>query len=72
MITVTRLNGSKVTVNVLLIEVIEETPDTVICLTTGNKIVVREDVPTVIKLSRDYLRGIGIAQATILDHDSEG
>lgn len=42
MIEVTKLNGSKITVNAELIERVEESPDTVITLTTGNKIIVKE------------------------------
>lgn len=39
MIEVTRLNGKGLTINSDLIEMIEETPDTVITLTTGKKII---------------------------------
>ena len=35
MIDVTRLNGKELTINADLIEIVEETPDTVITLTTG-------------------------------------
>ncbi len=42
MIEVTRLNGSKMTINAELIERVEELPDTVIKMTTGNKIIVKE------------------------------
>ena len=42
MIEVTKLNGSKITINAELIERVEELPDTVITLTTGNKIIVKE------------------------------
>ena len=42
MIAVTRLNGSKFYINALLIETIEETPDTFITLTTGKKTLVLE------------------------------
>ncbi len=42
MVELTRLNGSKLTVNAHLIETIEEVPDTVITLTTGKKIFVKE------------------------------
>ena len=42
MVELTRLNGSKLTVNAHLIETIEEVPDTVITLTTGKKIFVIE------------------------------
>ncbi len=55
MIEVTKLNGTKVLVNPLLFEIIEETPDTVITLTTGRKIIVKEsrqDVKNLVKLYR--------------------
>jgi len=42
MIEVTKLNGNKLTINADLIERVEELPDTVITLTTGNKIIVKE------------------------------
>lgn len=42
MIEVTRLNDSKVIINADLIERVEESPDTVITLTNGNKIIVKE------------------------------
>ena len=42
MIELTRLNGTVVFVNPDLIVTVEPTPDTVITLTTGDKLVVRE------------------------------
>ena len=42
MIQVTRLNGEPFYVNQDLIEFIEETPDTVLSMTTGRKVIVRE------------------------------
>ena len=39
---VTKINGVKVLVNPDLIELVEETPDTVLTLTTGKKIIVKE------------------------------
>ena len=41
MIDITKMNGIVLTVNDNLIETIEETPDTVITLTTGKKIIVK-------------------------------
>ena len=43
MIELTRLNGRKFVINCDLIETVEETPDTVITLTTGKKIIVKEN-----------------------------
>ena len=42
MIDVTRLDGKSITINSDLIETVEETPDTIITLTTGKKIIVKE------------------------------
>jgi flagellar protein FlbD len=42
MIEVTRLNNTKIIINAELIEKVEESPDTVITLTSGNKIIVKE------------------------------
>ena len=42
MIEVTKINGQKVLINPALIEVVEETPDTVISFSTGRKIIVKE------------------------------
>ena len=42
MIDVTKMNGSKVTINSDLIETVEENPDTVLTLTTGKNIIIKE------------------------------
>jgi flagellar protein FlbD len=42
MIEVTRLNGTKITINPFLVEYMEETPDTIILFNSGNKMVIRE------------------------------
>ena len=54
MIEVTKLNGVKILVNPQLFEVVEET-DTVITLTTGKKIIVKEsrqEIKNLVKLYR--------------------
>jgi flagellar protein FlbD len=48
MIKVKRLNGKEFIVNSDLILYVEETPDTVITLTTGQKVVVVETVDEII------------------------
>ena len=58
MIDVTRMNGSILTVNNHLIETGEETPDTVITLTTGKKIIVKESRQEVKNLVKLYKREI--------------
>ena len=44
MIELTRLNDTKFTLNADLIETIEEVPDTVVALTTGKKLFVKENI----------------------------
>ena len=55
MIEVTKINGVKVLINPDLIELVEETPDTVVSFTTGRKIIVKEsrqDIKTLVKSYR--------------------
>ena len=54
MIEVTKMNGQKVLINPDLIEVIEETPDTVISFSTGRKIIVKESRQEVNNLVKSY------------------
>ena len=58
MIEVTKLNGINILVNPHLFEVVEETPDTVITLTTGKKIIVKESRQEVKNLVILYRKGI--------------
>ena len=54
MIDLTRINDTKFTLNSDLIESIEEVPDTVITLTTGKKIFVKESRQNVVNLVKLY------------------
>ncbi len=60
MIKVTRLGGkaAELVVNADLIEFVESTPDTVITLTTGDKMVVRESMDEVLARVLAYKRAI--------------
>lgn len=71
MIPVTRLNGSKFTINALLIEMIEETPDTLITLTTGKKYIVLEEVSHVVSLVKNYMQQIGSIRVAIKNNVPE-
>jgi len=53
-IQVTRLNGLPVIINADLIKFVEATPDTLISLTTGEKIMVKEPVEQVALLATKY------------------
>ena len=67
MIDVTKMNGLEFTINADLIEVIEEVPDTVITLTTGKKIMVKESRLQIKSLVKNYKREI--FTGAILDED---
>ena len=56
MIRVTKLNGEVFYVNPYEIEFIEETPDTVVSLKSGKKVLVREKAEQVISEMIDFYR----------------
>ena len=58
MIELTRLNQTTFSVNPDLIEIIETTPDTVVTLTTGRKLIVKESRQEVKNLVLSYRRAI--------------
>ena len=58
MIEITKLNDSKISINAELIETVEEVPDTVITLTTGKKIFVKESRQKIENLVKSYKRDI--------------
>jgi flagellar protein FlbD len=60
MIAVTRLNHTSVVINSDLIEQIESTPDTVITLTTGQKIMVLEATDELVERVLNFRRSIMI------------
>ncbi|MGE5593361.1 MAG: flagellar FlbD family protein [Betaproteobacteria bacterium] len=60
MIRVHRLDGSELVVNADLIETVEATPDTIITLTTGKKLVVRDTVDEVVAAVVGYKKAIAL------------
>ena len=54
MIYIKKLNNETVLLNNDLIETIEETPDTVITLTTGKKILTKESMDTIMHKVIDF------------------
>ena len=58
MINVTKLNGVQITVNEDYIETVEETPDTVLTMSTGRKIIIKESRQEVINLVKSYRKDI--------------
>lgn len=60
MIELTKINSTKVLVNQDLIEIVEETPDTVVSLTTGRKIIVKEsrqEIKSLVELYKKTIYG---------------
>lgn len=60
MIKITRFNGTELYVNATLIEIVEATPDSVITLVNGKKVVAKESVAEINRLITDYYRSIGL------------
>lgn len=58
MISVTRLNGSELYLNPDLIISLEETPDTVLTLTNGEKLIIKERISEVVSRYIDYKRAV--------------
>jgi flagellar protein FlbD len=56
MIALSRLNNEQFVLNAYFIETIEETPDTVITLTSGKKLMVKNKVEDIVKKVIDYKR----------------
>ena len=58
MIEVTKINGVKVLINPDLLELAEETPDTVLSFTTGLKLIVKESRQEIKNLVKSYRKDI--------------
>jgi flagellar protein FlbD len=58
MIPLIRLDGSEVVVNAELIATVEKTPDTMLTLTTGHHIIVKQTVEDVVASVVEYRRRI--------------
>jgi flagellar protein FlbD len=69
MIKVTRLNNSTFWVNADMIEFVEATPDTVISLISGNKIIVLEPADTIIEAVITYRKKVGYRPVVVEGDD---
>jgi flagellar protein FlbD len=56
MIALTRLNNARFILNAELVKFVESTPDTMVTLTTGDRIIVKESAEEVVKRAVDYGR----------------
>ena len=62
MIEITKMNDSKITVNAEMIEIVEETPDTVITLTSGKKLIAKESRREICDKVIEYRRKISFVE----------
>jgi len=60
MIAVTRLNGKRFVINAEQIRFVESTPDTMITLLAGDKVMVKESLEEVVQLAVHYQRQIRV------------
>ena len=58
MIELTKFSGDRFILNASMIESVEATPDTLICLIAGKKLVVKESVEEVVMAVLEYERRI--------------
>ncbi len=72
MIDLHRIDGTKILVNLDLIELIEETPDTIVTLTNEHKYVVKEKIPEIIDKIVDFKCSIHFKKLFIVDQDEQG
>lgn len=58
MITATRLNGKSIVLNAELIKTVESTPDTLITLVNGDRLMVKESMDEIVRKAVEYGRQI--------------
>lgn len=69
MIDLRLINGTHIVLNSDLIEFIEATPDTIISLSTGKKMIVKETVDEVIEKIIQFRRRIGVVTREFVPAD---
>lgn len=62
MITVTRLNGAELVVNDDRIEFIERTPETVLTMSEGKKITIKESAEAVIEKIINFRKSVALPE----------
>lgn len=69
MIPLLRLDGTEVIVNAELIATVEKTPDTMLTLTTGHHILVKESVEQVVARVIEYRHRINAGPVVLPDKE---
>jgi flagellar protein FlbD len=72
MVKLGRINGTEVMVNAELIETVEATPDTIITLTSGKKLMVMESVDQVVEKVMAYRRSLLAPEGDLGGHPTMG
>ena len=67
MIRLTRLNGKEIVINLDLIKFIESTPDTMISLSTGEKVIVKEPVDEILERAIQFKRLVNMTVMKALE-----
>jgi flagellar protein FlbD len=65
MIKVTRINDTELVINADLIEFVEASPDTIVTLTTGKKIIVKESTDDIIEMVAEFKRRVAARQEAL-------
>ena len=71
MIQLTRLNTHPLTINSDLIKFIEQAPDTVITLVTGEKVVVRESAEEVMRRIVEFRKAVCVVTVPVVINKQE-
>ena len=71
MIQVKRLDGQDMILNAELIFSIQKTPDTLICFTTGERLMVQEEMNEIMEKVMLYRRTVNTALPHLLNEDDE-
>lgn len=75
MIRLTRLDGVDFVINAELIETVEQTPDTIIKLSTGRKYLVKDSLEEIVNKVTEYKQIINLPSLRIIQEevvDAEG
>ena len=71
MITVKKINKKEIVVNCELIQTVEGVPDTVIQLTTGDKLIVSDRPEDIVRKVLDYRRAVNCSGIDIYVHPEQ-
>lgn len=70
MISVRLINNEEIVLNSDLIEFMEATPDTVISLSSGKKMIVRDSISDIVDKIVDFRRQLSVPEQLLTSHTS--